>query len=77
MKNFKPPAMTGLKEVISYLQRFVPQVGRELENIRKSIPKKGPTMEEVLDAVRESAEIKDAFYRYVKDRETEENGTTS
>lgn len=72
MSRFKPPEMTGLKDVIKYLQRFVPMVGRELENIKKSIPAKGPTVAEIIAAAAESPELKDAIYRYIKDREARE-----
>lgn len=72
MNKFKPPEMTGLKDVIEYLRRLVPMVGRELETIKKSIPAKGPTTAEIVAAAAESPELKDAIYRYIKDREARE-----
>lgn len=72
MKKFQPPIIGNLAEVIAYLQQFVPRVGRELERIEKKIPGKGASMEEILAAVRDSAEVKDAIYRYIKEREASE-----
>ena len=72
MSKFKLPEMTGLKDVIEYLRRVVPMVGRELEAIRKSIPAKGPTAAETAAALLEDPEFKDAIYRYVKYREAKE-----
>lgn len=72
MKSFRPPTMTGLKDVIEYLRQFAPMVGRELETIKKSIPAKGPTTAEIVAAAAESPELKDAIYRYIKDREAKE-----
>ena len=72
MKSFRPPEMTGLKDVISYLQRFVPMVGRELETIKKSIPAKGPSAAEITAALLENPEFKDAICRYVREREAKE-----
>lgn len=71
MNKFKPPEMTGLKDVIKYLQKFAPMVGRELGQIEGAIPKP-LTLEEILVTVKEDPEVKDAIYRYIKDREARE-----
>ena len=72
MIRFKLPKMTDVGEVISFLYKFLPELGRELKHIEDKIPDKGMSKEEVLAAVRDSAEVKDALYRYIKDREGRE-----
>lgn len=72
MKQFTPPTLTTLSGVIGWAQRFVPQVGREIRRVEDKIPAPGPTMEEILAAVRDSSEVKDALYRYIREREKKE-----
>lgn len=72
MKRFQP-APTTLSGLLGYIQRFIPGLERELDKLAKKIPEAGPAMEEILAAVQESPEVKDAIYRYIKDREAREN----
>lgn len=71
MKKFLPaPRLPG--SVVGWLQSFVPKLEDELVRIEKKIPGKAPTMEEILAAVREDPETKDALYRYFKERMAKE-----
>ena len=72
MKKFIPPQVATLSGVIAWLQEFAPRVGREIRRVEGKIPEPGPTMEQILEAVRDSAEVKDAFYRYIRDRQKKE-----
>lgn len=71
MNVFRPPAMTGLGSVVKYLQQLAPAVGRELKRVEAKASG-ALTLEEILAAVKEDPEVKDAIYRYIKDREARE-----
>lgn len=72
MKRFRPPPGTVV-ELVSYIRDFVLRVDREFDRTRKEIPKQWPGIDEVLKAVRDDTETKDAIYRYIKEREAKEN----
>lgn len=72
MKRFRPPALRSMGEVIAFLKEFGPFVGREIRRVENKIPSAAPGMEEILAAVRDNAEVKDAIYRYIKEREAKE-----
>lgn len=71
MKRFLP-APLSLPGVLTYIQAFVPRLERELDKIEERIPGTPPTMKEILAAVREDPETKDALYRYFKERVAKE-----
>lgn len=71
MKRFLPaPRILG--GVVNYLQHLVSRLEEELDRLEHKIPSKVPAMEEILAAVREDPETKDALYRYFKERMAKE-----
>lgn len=72
MIRFTPPKLTALAEVISYLHRFIPELGREIKRIENKIPAAAPGIQEVTDKLLDDPDFKDAIYRYIKDREARE-----
>ena len=72
MKIFDPiPREVG---IIGWLHRFVPRLERELDELRKLIPGKAPTHDEIREALLNDLDFKDSMYRYFKQREERENG---
>lgn len=60
--------------IIGWLHRFVPRLEEELEKLRKLIPGKPPTHDEIREELMNDPDFKDAMYRYFKQREERENG---
>ena len=60
--------------IIGWLHRFVPRLERELDELRKLIPGKTPTHDEIWEELLNDPDFKDAMYRYIKQREERENG---
>lgn len=72
MKKYTLPHGATLSQVVDSLNRAIPEIQRELERLDKACSAEGPTLNQILCAVKESGEVKDAIYRYIKDREERE-----
>ena len=72
MKIFDPLPREG--GIIGWLHRFVPRLEEELEKLRKLIPGKAPTHDEIREALLNDSDFLDPLYRYIKRREERENG---
>lgn len=72
MSKFQPLIDFSLNGVCKFLRRLVPQLEQELNRIEKRISEEAPGMEKILTAIQESPEVKDALYRYIKEREAKE-----
>jgi hypothetical protein len=60
--------------IIGWLRRFVPRLEEELEKLRKLIPGKTPTHDEIREALLNDPEFMGAVYAYIKRREERNNG---
>ena len=71
MKIFDPLPREG--GIIGWLHRFVPRLERELDELRKLIPGKAPTHDEIREELLNDRDFLDSLYRYIKRREEREN----
>ena len=59
--------------IIGWLHRFVPRLERELEELRKLIPGKAPSRDEIREELLNDPDFLDSLYRYIKRREERKN----
>lgn len=71
-KIFDPLPREG--GIPGWLHRFVPRLERELEELRKMIPGKAPSKDQIREDLLNDPDFLDSLYRYIKRREERENG---
>ena len=71
MKIFDPLPREG--GIIGWLHRFVPRLEEELEQLRKLIPGKAPSKDQIREELLNDPDFLDSLYRYIKRREERKN----
>ena len=60
--------------ILEWLHRFVPRLEEELEQLRKLIPGKAPSKDQIREELLNDPDFLDSLYRYIKRREERNNG---
>ena len=60
--------------IIGWLHRFVPRLEEELEELRKLIPGKAPSKDQIREELLNDPDFLNSLYRYIKRREERNNG---
>ena len=59
--------------ILVWLHRFVPRLEEALEQLRKQIPGKAPSKDQIREELLNDPDFLDSLYRYIKRREEREN----